>query len=92
MIRNFRDRKLKRLYERGDYRGIHPEWRERVQDVLTLLDEASSPEEMDLPGLRLHQLKGNRAGYWSVTVSRNWRIIFRLEGEDVHDVSLIDYH
>ena len=47
---------------------------------------------MDLPGLRLHQLKGNRAGYWSVTVSRNWRIIYRFESEDVYDVDLIDYH
>ena len=47
---------------------------------------------MDFPGLRLHQLKGNRAGYWSVTVSRNWRIIYRFENEDVYDVDLIDYH
>ncbi|MCY3946847.1 MAG: type II toxin-antitoxin system mRNA interferase toxin, RelE/StbE family [Anaerolineaceae bacterium] len=92
MIRSFRHRGLKRFYERGDRSGIHPDWRDRVQDILVLLDQANSPEEMDLPGLRLHQLKGNRAGYWSVTVSRNWRIIYRFESEDVYDVDLIDYH
>ncbi|MDE0609437.1 MAG: type II toxin-antitoxin system RelE/ParE family toxin [Anaerolineaceae bacterium] len=92
MIRSFRHRGLKRFYERGDSSGIRPDWRGRVQDVLTLLDMANSPEAMDLPGLRLHQLKGNRAGYWSVTVSRNWRIIYRFESEDVYDVDLIDYH
>ncbi|MDD9955406.1 MAG: type II toxin-antitoxin system RelE/ParE family toxin [Anaerolineaceae bacterium] len=92
MIRSFRHRGLKRFYERGDSSGIRPDWRGRVQDVLTLLDMANSPEAMDLPGLHLHQLKGNRAGYWSVTVSRNWRIIYRFESEDAYDVDLIDYH
>jgi len=64
VIRSFRHRGLKRFYERDDRSGIRPDWRGRVQDVLTPLDMANSPEAMDLPGLRLHQLKGNRAGYW----------------------------
>ena len=60
--------------------------------MLAQLDVAASPEAMRLPGYRLHTLKGNLKGYWSVTVRANWRIIFRFEGEDVYDVSLIDYH
>ena len=92
MIRNFRHRGLRRFYERGDRSKINPAWVDRVQDILTLLDLARSPEDMRFPGLRLHELKGDYAGYWSVIVSRNWRIIFRFEDEDVYDVNLLDYH
>lgn len=60
--------------------------------MLAQLDVANSPEAMRLPPYRLHTLKGKLAGYWSVTVKANWRIIFRIEGEDVYDVELIDYH
>lgn len=55
-------------------------------------DAARTPAELDLPGLRLHPLKGKLAGYWSVSISANWRIIFRLEDGDVCDVELVDYH
>ena len=92
MIRNFRHRGLRRFYERGDQSGIHPDWRDRVAEILFLLEVADSPKKMSLPGYRLHSLKGDLAGYWSVVVSRNWRIIFRFEGEDVCDVDLVDYH
>ena len=47
---------------------------------------------MNLPGLRLHPLKGDRAGYWAVKVSANWRVVFRFDGRDVRDVDLTDYH
>ena len=57
-----------------------------------LLDQASAPEHMDLPGLRLHPLKGELAGFWSVTVHANWRIVFRFENGDVTDVDYLDYH
>lgn len=60
--------------------------------MLAQLDVAGAPEAMRLPRYRLHALKGELKGYWSVTVKTNWRIIFRFEGEDVHDVELIDYH
>ena len=60
--------------------------------MLAQLDVANSPEAMRLPRYRLHFLKGKLAGYWSVTVKANWRIIFRIEGDDVYDVELIDYH
>ena len=92
MIRIFRHRGLKRLYERGDRSLIRPDLQELVEVMLAQLDVASSPEAMRIPHYRLHALKGDRKGYWSVTVKTNWRIIFHFEGEDVYDVELIDYH
>lgn len=92
MIRSFRHRGLNRLYERGDRSLIRPDLQERVEVMLAQLDVASSPEAMRIPHYRLHALKGDRKGHWSVTVKTNWRIIFHFEGEDVYDVELIDYH
>jgi proteic killer suppression protein len=63
-----------------------------VEDILARLDEADTPQAMNLPGYRLHPLKGDLQGLWSVTVRANWRIIFRFEGGDAFDVELIDYH
>lgn len=92
MIRSFRHRGLKRLYERGDRSGIRPDLLDTVEDILARLDEADTPQAMNLPGYRLHRLKGDRKCFWSVTVRTNWRIIFRFEGTDVFEVELIDYH
>ena len=92
MIRNFKHRGLKRLFERGDRSGIRPDLAEDVEDILGRLDQATKPQALDLPGYRLHPLKGELRGFWSVTVRANWRIIFRFEGEDAFDVELIDYH
>ena len=92
MIRSFRHRGLKRLYERGDRSLIRPDLQERVEVMLAQLDVASSPEAMRIPHYRLHTRKGDRKGYWSVTVKTNWRLIFYFEGEDVYDVELIDDH
>lgn len=66
--------------------------RDKVRRVLSALDAAESPQALDLPGYRLHPLKGSLAGFWSVTVSGNWRIIFRFEDGDAFDVDLLDYH
>ena len=63
-----------------------------IQEILTVLDEAADPQELNLPGYRLHPLKGELKGYWSVTVRANWRIIFRFEGANALDVELTDYH
>jgi len=63
-----------------------------VQEILTVLDVATSSAALDLPGYRLHRLKGTLKGFWSVTVRANWRIIFRFENQDAFDVELIDYH
>ncbi len=92
MIRSFRHRGLKRFYGRGDRSLIRPDLQDRVEVMLAQLDVAGSPEAMRLPQYRLHSLKGNLKGYWSVTVKANWHIIFRFEDGDVHDVELMDYH
>lgn len=80
------------MYERGDARGIRPDVRKTVEEILSVLDAAESPEALNLPGYRLHPLKGNLKGFWSVTVRANWRIVFRFEKTDACDVEMIDYH
>ncbi len=80
------------MYERDDRSGIRPDLLETVADILARLDKAETPEAMSLPGYRLHPLKGDLKGFWSVTVRANWRIVFRFEGVDAFDVELIDYH
>jgi proteic killer suppression protein len=92
MIRSFKHRGLKRLYERGDRRGIRPDLLDTVEDILARLDEAETPQAMNLPGYRLHALKGDLKGFWSVTVRANWRVIFHFQAADVFDVELTDYH
>jgi proteic killer suppression protein len=92
MIRSFMHRGLKRLYERGDRSGIRPDLLEAVERILTVLDNAATPQALNVPGYRLHPLKGELKGLWSVTVRANWRIVFRFEGTDAFDVELIDYH
>lgn len=92
MIRGFRHRGLRRLHERGDAAGVQAAQRKRIIRILGYLDMARMPRDMDFPGLRLHPLTGNLDGFWSVSVSGNWRIIFRFEGSHVADVDLVDYH
>jgi proteic killer suppression protein len=83
---------LRRLYEDDDRRELNPQHVDKIARVLARLDVATRPEQLDLPGFRLHQLKGELAGYWSITVRANWRIIFRFEEGDATDVDLVDYH
>lgn len=92
MIRNFRSRALRRFMERGDPRRIHPEHRETVRDILVRLNASATPDDMDLPGFRLHRLGGKHAGFWAVTVRANWRIIFRFDEGHAADVDYLDYH
>jgi toxin HigB-1 len=92
MIKSFKHRGLKRLYERGDKSGIRSDLLKTVEGILTVLDVATTPQALNLPRYRLHPLKGERKGSWSVTVRANWRIIFRFEDADAFDVELIDYH
>lgn len=92
MIRTFRHRSLKRLFEAGDRRGIGADLADKVERILANLDASVSPEGMGLPGYRLHALKGDRKGFWSVTVNANWRVVFRFEGQDAFDVDPVDYH
>jgi len=92
MIRRLRHRGLKRLYEHDDQRGLNATHLEKIRRILARLDQASKPEHMDLPGFRLHPLKGELSGFWSVTVQANWRIVFRIEDGDATDVDFVDYH
>ncbi len=65
---------------------------EKIENTLTLLDMAKAPDVLNAPSFRLHQLKGELKGFWSVTVRANWRIIFRFRNGNAQDVELIDYH
>ena len=92
VIKSFRHRGLRRLYERAEASGVRADQLKRIRDVLGHLDVAIRPSDLDLPGYRLHPLKGSLKGYWSVTVSDNWRIVFRFEEGDALDVDFTDYH
>jgi proteic killer suppression protein len=92
MIKSFRHRGLQRLYERGDRSRINATLVDKVETALGLLDVAETPEAVNLPGYRLHPLRGDLRGFWSIRVSGNWRLIFRFDDRDVCDVDLVDYH
>ena len=92
MILHFRHRGLQRLFEKGDRRRIHPEHLDKVENILVILNRATRPEDLDLPGLRLHPLRGDLRGFWAVIVRANWRIVFRFEGGHATDVDFLDYH
>ena len=92
MIRTFRHRGLKRLHEKGDSSKLRADQAERIAIALADLHAAKTPQDVDLPGYRLHPLKGDRKGFWSIWISANWRIIFRFRDGDAYDVELIDYH
>lgn len=91
MIRSFRHRGLRRLAERSDPRALPPGQVTRIVRVMSAINQAGSLRDLaGLPGL--HPLKGDRAGFWAVRVSRLWRIVFRFEGGGATDVDLVDYH
>jgi proteic killer suppression protein len=92
VIKSFRHKGLKRLFETGERRGVAPELANRLIRQLDVLNRARSTADMNLPGYRMHRLKGDRAGIWSVSVSGNWRVTFTFEGKDAFDVDLEDYH
>lgn len=92
MIQTFRHKGLKRFFETGSKAGIIAEQAKRLRLILARLDAAREPRDMDLPGLRLHPLSGDLSGFWSVSLSGNWRVIFRFEGPDVFEVDYLDYH
>lgn len=92
MIASFRHRGLERFFLSGEKAGIRPEQASRLRLVLGRLSAATSPKDMDLPGLRLHPLKGRLRGRWSVTISGNWRVTFTFEGKNAALVDYEDYH
>ena len=92
MIRSFRHKRLKRLYEEDDPSGVISEHAEKIRDILVRLDAAGTVADMDLPGFRLHPLKGELKGFWAVTVRANWRVIFRFSDGEALDINYVDYH
>ncbi len=92
MIRSFRHRGLKALYDGKTARRVAPAHVEKLRDILAVLDRSRRPDDMNVPGFRLHSLKGSLAGFWAVSVSGNWRLIFRFENGDAVDVDYFDYH
>jgi len=89
---NFVHKSLERFYKIGKPSGIQAKYAKRLRLILTNLDQAESPQDMDMPGLRLHELKGSRKNIWSVSVSGNWRVTFRFIGRDAEIVNYEDYH
>lgn len=92
MIESFRHKGLKRLYDEDDVRGVAAEHAYKLRNILARLDAASNADDMDLPGLRLHALKGRFTGFWAVTVRANWRVVFRFAAGNAQDVDYLDYH
>ncbi len=92
MIKAFRHRRLHELYQRGRSPKVAQRHVPKLLRILTALDQSTGPEGMDVPGFRLHPLKGRRLGYYAVSVSGNWRVTFRFESNHVVEVDYLDYH
>jgi proteic killer suppression protein len=92
MIKSFQHKGLRGFYETGSTRGIRADHAKRLSRMLQFMDRATHPRDLDLPGWRLHSLKGELSEYWSLSVSGNWRVIFRFVGSDIELVDYLDYH
>jgi proteic killer suppression protein len=94
-IRNVVHRGLKRFIQHNDASGLHPTAVERIRNIVTFLQEMEDFQEIrDIPTWKAHQLKGNRKGTWSLTITRNWRITFRIDQtrKEIFDLDYEDYH
>jgi len=92
MIESFRHKGLRRLFERGDTSGVQASHAKRLRLQLAALDTAKTIEDMDIPGFRLHPLKGQMRGRWSVTVNGNWRMTFEFRDGNAYVLDYEDYH
>lgn len=92
MITGFRHKGLERFFLKGTKSGIQAQHAKRLRLILGRLHASMGPKDMNLPGLYLHELSGSRRATWSVRVSGNWRVTFRLHGGDAVDVDYEDYH
>jgi len=92
MIQSFKHKGLEFFFTTGSKKGILPEHAQKIERILDRLDASISPSDMNLPGYRLHELKGQNSGTWSVTVNANWRITFEFEGQNAVLVDYQDYH
>jgi len=92
MIRSFKHKGLEQFFTTGSKRGIQPNHADKIARILDRLDASISPADMNLPGYKLHELKGQELNTWAVTVNANWRITFKFEGQDAIVVDYKDYH
>ncbi len=92
MILTIKHKGLQNLYLTGSSKGIPADHANKLKRILAALDQAKQPTDMDLPGFRLHSLKGQFKDHWSVNVNGNWRVIWRFNGDDVELVDYLDYH
>ena len=92
MIKTFRHKGLEPFFRTGSKAGIKPHHAGKLRVMLTTLDSAKRPDDMNAPGWRLHPLTGGLAGHYSVTVNGNWRMTFAFDGEDAELVDYLDYH
>jgi proteic killer suppression protein len=92
VIKSFRHNGVERFFLKGSKRGIQPEHSAKLARQLQRLDAARRPQDMNVPGWRLHPLKGELAGHWAVSVSGNYRLTFRFDGDDAELVDYQDYH
>lgn len=92
MIKSFKHKGLELFFTTGSARGIDSKQAVKIRERLSLLDTAQNIDDMDIPALKLHSLKGKRAGQWSITVTGNWRIVFEFIDGDAYIVNYEDYH
>lgn len=92
MIKSFRHKGLRRLYETGSTSGVQASHAKRLRMQLAALDTAQAVADMDIPGFRLHPLKGAMRGRWSISVNGNWRITFEFQDGNAHVLDYEDYH
>ena len=91
-IKSFSHKDLRKLFESGSTSGFQASHAKRLRMQLAALDTAQAIDDMDLPGFRLHPLKGNLAGRWSITVSGNWRLTFEFRDGNAYVLDYEDYH
>ena len=92
MIKSFKHKGLELFFETGSTKGIQANHEQKLRIILGALDVAKKLENLDIPAFRLHPLKGNLKGLYSITVQANWRVTFTFKGEDVYVVDYQDYH
>ncbi len=92
MIKSFKHKGLERLFNKGSASGVQTDYAPRITLMLDAIDAAEQVNELDMPGFRLHRLKGDKRNLWSVRVSANWRITFEFENGDAYILDLEDYH
>ena len=92
MIKTFKHKGLQKFFDTGSLAGIHPYHKQKIRIRLLALDTATIIEDMNLPGFRLHPLKGDKKGLWAIDVNKNWRIIFKFQDGNVYVVDYEDYH